>query len=410
MKIVVLNFASYPPSYGPRYRTHILAEEWVKAGHEVQIVCATNCHLASQDYLAGEYIENGVKYLCLRALAYRNSGLRRFFYLVQATVSSLIFAWTHKESCDVVIAASVYQTDNWAASVLAKRWRAVFVRDTRDLWPLTLTTIGKMSQKHPLVILIAIAEQRGIKRANLMVTTLNGSRDYFISKGLPGKKWMFSTQVVSQVESLQVVSENTWISRIASLKSTGKQILMFTGTKSGSTDFNTILKALKSLDNWVGVFIGEGDEETILSTAMQEMPDKVLNIPRISQSEVQIALSMTDVAWTGIPKSQLYDNGISPNKLYQYALLSKPILLAADCKGTFVEEFETGMVVPSEDVDATVSALKMFGALSVDEKKRMGTNGHYFVTKHCSPEIVSESYIQAIEQIMLSQDALRSLA
>jgi len=79
VKIVVLNFSIYPPSCGPMYRTHILAEEWVKAGHEVQIVCATNCHLASQDYLAGEYIENGVKYLCLRAVAYRNSGLRRFF-------------------------------------------------------------------------------------------------------------------------------------------------------------------------------------------------------------------------------------------------------------------------------------------------------------------------------------------
>ena len=400
MKIVFLNFASYPPSCGPKYRTHILAEEWVKAGHEVQIVCATNCHLASQDYLAGEYIENGVKYLCLRAVAYRNSGLRRFFYLVQATVSSLIFAWTHKESSDVVIAASVYQTDNWAASILAKRRGAVFVRETRDLWPLTLTTIGKMGQRHPLVILIGIAEQCAIRGANLIVTTLSGSRDYFIGKGLPGEKWMFSTQVVSQVDPMPNVTDASLIAKIASMKSSGKNILMFTGSKGNAADFKTILSAIRVLDDWACVFIGEGEHDATLNEAMLEMPEQVLNLPKIHKSEIPNALFLADLAWIGFFKSELYSNGISPNKMYEYALSSKPILLGVDCKGTFVEEFEAGMVVPSEDVDATVSALKKFSALSNDKKLKMGANGHAYVTSHCSPEIVSDSYIQAFEQIL----------
>ena len=48
MNILYINHYAGGPAYGMEYRCHYLAREWVRAGHRVSIVGASQSHLRSR--------------------------------------------------------------------------------------------------------------------------------------------------------------------------------------------------------------------------------------------------------------------------------------------------------------------------------------------------------------------------
>ena len=61
MNILLINHYAGSPRHGMEYRPYYLAREWVRAGHQVQIVAAAYSHVRSvQPQVAGEPIDQPV--------------------------------------------------------------------------------------------------------------------------------------------------------------------------------------------------------------------------------------------------------------------------------------------------------------------------------------------------------------
>jgi hypothetical protein len=80
MRILYVNHYAGSPRYGMEYRPYYLAREWVRMGHDVQIIAASQSHIRSrQPQLAGEYrldeTIDGIQYTWFETPGYSGNGV-----------------------------------------------------------------------------------------------------------------------------------------------------------------------------------------------------------------------------------------------------------------------------------------------------------------------------------------------
>lgn len=90
-------------------------------------------------------------------------------------------------------------------------------------------------------------------------------------------------------------------------------------------------------------------------------------------------LNLLDICYIGLKKQNLFKFGVSPNKLFDYMLASKPVIYAVEASNDPVKDAGCGISIPAEDSDAVVEAVSKIKALSAEEVKIMGQNGNDYV-------------------------------
>ena len=130
MNILLINHYAGSPRHGMEYRPYYLAREWVRAGHRVQIVAASQSHVRSVQPDIGtngaaaplDEVIDGIHYRWLPTPAYRGNGVGRVWniacYLAQLWAQSRRLVDEFKP--DVVIASSTYPMDFWVARHIAR--------------------------------------------------------------------------------------------------------------------------------------------------------------------------------------------------------------------------------------------------------------------------------------------------
>ena len=81
MSILLINHYAGSVYHGMEFRPYYLSREWVKMGHEVNIVAASFSHLRQkniemQEEIKEEYID-GIRYVWLKTPAYSGNGIVR---------------------------------------------------------------------------------------------------------------------------------------------------------------------------------------------------------------------------------------------------------------------------------------------------------------------------------------------
>src|SRR5262249_23675292 len=78
---------------------------------------------------------------------------------------------------------------------------------------------------------------------------------------------------------------------------------------------------------------------------------------RIPKSAVQKFFSHMDALAVPFHRSPLYRYGVSPNKLFDYMLAAKPILLAGDASNDLVADSQCGLTVEPDNPAAVADAV-----------------------------------------------------
>jgi glycosyltransferase involved in cell wall biosynthesis len=385
------------------YRPYYLSREWVKSGHGVTIVAATQSHIRTHnpDYkkkVTEEHID-GIKYAWIRTRKYTGNGIGRVLNMldyikgVYNMMPQLI-----KENPDVVIASSTYPLDNYPAYKIAKKLNAKYVYEVHDLWPLSPMELGGYSKCHPFIVIMQLAENFAYKHVDKVVSILPCAEQHMKEHGLAAGKFVYIPNGISQEEknNSESLDEKTKI-----LFPTGKFIVGYTGTFGLANSLETMLFVASILQkDYPGilfVFIGKGPEKENLMELREKLNlANLIIIDAVPKEQIQQVIACFDMCIITWNKQPLYRFGISPNKIFDYMYAGKPIIQAIEAGNDMVADANCGITVEPENPQAIADGILKLYTMSRKEREKLGNNGKQYVLANHAYHILAKQFLEAI--------------
>lgn len=407
MKILYINHYAGSIYHGMEFRPFYLARQWVRSGHQVQIVAASHSHLrARQPVLTeatlDEQIE-GVQYRWYDTPKYLGNGLGR----VKNMLAFLWALWRDARRLakefqpDVVIASSTYPMDIWPAERIAKLAGAKLVYEVHDLWPLSPMELGGMSRWHPFIIWVQWAEDYAYRHADIVVSMLPNVADYVRKKGFPLERLAIVPNGVSLDDwASEIKPLNSELEKaIKSAQTAGESIVAYTGSHGIPNALDTLLDAAALLlkEPFRFVIVGDGHERTRLLNRVRE--EGLLNVQMyepIAKAEVVAFLAKADMAYLGAPRQPLYRFGVSPNKMIDYMMAGVPILFAIEAGNNPIALADCGVELAAENSAALAAAIRQMADLPPERRRVMGENGRRYALAHHAYDVLANLFLNAV--------------
>lgn len=408
MKILYLNHYAGSPRHGMEFRTYYLAREWVRAGHEVNIVAADFSHLRQVNpELAGKHADetiDGIRYTWCRTPKYTGNGLGRVrnIFSFLAKVMGLSKRFLKEWRPDVVIASSTYPLDTVPAAWIAGKTGARLIYEVHDLWPLTPVEVGGMSPRHPFIRLLQWAEDFGYQKADTVVSMLPCAKDYMAEHGMAPDKFVYIGNGVDvdewQGSTAALSPEHT--AKIAELKAQGRFLVGYAGGHGLANALDYLLDAAEELrdDPVAFVLVGDGpDKAALVASAQQRQLSNVYFLPSIAKRAVPAFLAEMDALFIGWHKLPIYRFGINPNKLFDYLMAAKPVLHSVEAGNDLVKEAGAGVSVGAEDALAIADGVRALMALSPEARAQMGAAGRAAVLERHDYRVLAQRFIDCMK-------------
>jgi glycosyltransferase involved in cell wall biosynthesis len=408
MNILLINHYAGSPCHGMEFRPFYLAREWVRAGHNVQIVAAAFSHLrAAQPAIDGSVMDEeieGISYHWYATPSYQGNGVGR----VKNMLSFLWALWRDAHRLvrdfkpDVVIASSTYPMDIWPARRIAKLAKAKLIFEVHDLWPLSPVELGGMSPSHPFIRVCQAAENAAYRDADIVVSMLPNVADYVRGKGLARSRLTIVPNGISLDEwqsGLDTPLRDDVQRVIDSARVAGCSVVGYTGAHGRPNALDNLLNAAALLrsEPVQFVMVGDGHERKRLAERVQaEGLNNVHMFPPIPKSEIPALLNQVQVAYLGAPRQPLYRFGVSPNKMIDYMMARVPILYAIEAGNDPIAEAGCGLTIPAENPQALAAGVLALCGSPPDRLKRMGENGKSYALARHTYDVLSETFLQAI--------------
>ena len=406
MDILIINHYAGSPYHGMEYRPFYLAREWVKKGHRVIILASSVSHVRtnSPKLTSREKIEeiDGIKYIWLKTLRYQGNNIRRALNMLSfvAKVFRCYRSWPPDFHPDLVIASSTYPLDNFPAYYLARRFKARFIYEVHDLWPLSAIELGNMPKWHPFILLMQWAEDFAYHKADCVISLLPKAESHMRKHGLAPGKFIYIPNGIDIEEwnHCDAALPDVHDQALRRLRAGAQFIVGYVGAHGVANALHLILEAAWYLrDRSVSIlFVGTGPEKVNLQRlAVEKGLNHVEFLPSVPKECVPGLLSKLDALIITLKPISLFRFGISPNKLMDYMMAGKPIIQAIDAGNDIVGECDCGISI--RQVEPTAIAQAILKIMSMNQKERLaqGLRGKEYVRKNYDYAILSDRFINA---------------
>jgi glycosyltransferase involved in cell wall biosynthesis/SAM-dependent methyltransferase len=396
---------------GMEFRPYYLAKEWIKQGHRVCIVGGSYSHLRKlqPEVLNDSKIEeiDGIRYYWLKTPGYTSSGVKRFWSMIVFVMKLFKYKKRLVEFIHptVVIASSTYPIDVYPAHSIAKKAKAKLCFELHDLWPLSPMEIGGYSKWHPFILLMQAGENYACRHSDVIVSLLENAKQHLVSHGMRPNKFH---HIINGFSMDKLKNANKQLPQeleqmLEQLKIQGKFIIGYAGGMNPSNAMKTWVKAAMSLNGnkrICFVTVGTGSELNELKIYTSENAlDYIYFYPAIDKDSISRFLEYCDVLYVGFVHSCLHQYGIAANKITDYMLAAKPIILSADVESGVVTKVGCGLTVPAEDSKALKDAIVEIADMDQSERDQMGQNGKEYALRELNYDVLSRKFIQALNGI-----------
>lgn len=408
MRILLINHYAGSVYHGMEFRPYYLSREWVKMGHEVTVVAASFSHLRQkniemQEEIKEEYID-GIRYVWLKTPAYSGNGIVR----IKNILSFLHKLYKYEKQIindiapDAVIASSTYPLDSYPANRMAKKYKAKFVFELHDLWPMSPMVLGNMSKWHPFIMVMQKAEDYWCRNAALVVSLLPDAYKHLVTRGMQMEKYVVISNGISPDEwsdkERNLPEEH--IDVLRKLKEAGKFLVGYLGGHAVSNGLNFLLEAaeiLKDHSDIHFVLVGKGAEKDDLVNRSQTMNlNNITFLPAIPKASVPGLLRKMDVLVFGYVKTPLGKYGSSENKFFDYMMSGRPLIKSSDISNDMIKEANCGYSLPPGDVNGFAEKITHMKLMDPDSLCTMGLNGREFVLENYTYNKLSQKYVDAL--------------
>lgn len=408
MRIMLINHYAGSIYHGMEFRPYYMAREWVNSGNDVVITAADFSHLRKKnpeiEKSFTEEVIDGIKYVWVKTCSYKGNRVRRainmaeFYFKMKLHAKSL----AEKYKPEAVIASSTYPFDIYIASKIAEFSGGRLYFEIHDLWPLTQIDIYHLSTKNPYVKMLQRAEDFAFKNSKKIISILPQADKHITERGFDSSKFVYVPNGVIPSEVIEDIDSRNCeqVKKLTELKNDGYFLVGYTGNHASANALDFFIKAAAKINDAKikFVLVGNGNEkENLIKLADEIAKDKVLFFDPVKKDNMNALLSCIDVAFMGLGKCNLFNYGVSPNKLFDYMLAARPIIYAVEASNNPVRDAGCGLTVNVEDVDSLINAVLTLKSMEPKELYEMGLRGRNYVLKNHEYSALADKYLSAIK-------------
>lgn len=403
MNIWIINETIGSRIHGMVFRPYYFAKEFVELGHKVTIFSGSYTHIFSKlpevkGFYSTENID-GIDYCWIKTPKYgKSQSLGRILNAFTFVAKMFLLRKKRFGKPDAVIVTSPTPFSILNGYWIKKRTGAKLIFEVRDIWPLTLTEIGRLTDKHPFIRFTQFFENFSYKKSDKVVSVLPNAFEHMKNHGLTEEKFVSIPNGIDlgEVKNISPLPEET-LAKIPR----DKFIVTYAGKFGISNNLTSVLEAaetLKSNEKILFLLVGNGPEkENYLKIIAEKGLSNVLILDPVPKSSVQSLLALSNVCYIGLTKSPLFRFGVSPNKLFDYLYSGKPIIYAIEAANDIVAEANCGISIKSENAGEIVNAVLTLYGKTPEELAEMGKRGHEYVIKNHSYSELAKKYLEILK-------------
>lgn len=400
MKVLVLNqFASTPQYSSGAGERFFYLSKYLKKEYSVDVttVSASFNHLFLRSpkvngLFTEEILPEGGSYVWVKVRKYSASSfLFRVLNLFEFAIKLFLLPKRIVSSADVVVVSSMSIFPIFYGLYLKLAKRKKLILEIRDIWPLTPIEIGGFSRYNPYILLLGFTAKLGYKFSDEIVSVLPDF-DKFLSREVNIKKSF--TWIPNGIDVL----EGDSTPKVESKMHKGKFVVMYTGALGDANALHVLIQVASTFsvtDNIEFVIVGNGPKKEELVEAASDI-SFISFMDKIPKSEVANLLVEADCCYHGCRDLNLYQYGISPNKINDYFLSGKPVISASPSFSDPVLLSGGGIHTKAESVDQIRKAILSLKARSTEERDELGMKGYEYVRRVFNYKSLAEQYYRVL--------------
>lgn len=410
MNVLYIDHYAGSDSMGMEFRPFYLAKIWKNMGINTVILAADYSHLRKTNpeisYDLEEKDIEGINYSFIRTRKYEGNGLKRILSMMDFVIKGRKYVdkLIEKYKPDVVISSSTYPMDTYIGQRIKKKTGAKLIHEIHDLWPMSPRVLGGYSKYHPFIFLVQLAEISAYKNSDSIVSILPNTEPYIRSLNI--KTPVFNIPnglMLKENENDFSKNPNPGIEHLTkTLHSNGKFIVGYAGGISISNamdDFVEAMNLLKNSKEIVAIIIGNGilKDELIKKKKVNNL-ENIIFIDNIDKNEVIPTLELMDATYIGSKKSELYQYGVSANKIFDYLLVGKPIINAFHTKHSPLNFVGNTIIAEAENPKSIAEGILKAKNLTDKEKEEIEIKSNAYVLEHHDYKKLSKEFADILKE------------
>ncbi|MDX1545975.1 MAG: glycosyltransferase family 4 protein [Rhodothermales bacterium] len=406
MRILFISNNFPPEVNAPATRLYEHARQWVRDGHDVEVLTSAPNFPEGRVYdgyenrfTTGEV--DRIKVTRVPTYIAPNKGiLRRTLSYVTYMASARWYARRLQQKPDVVVATSPQFFAGIAGYLMSRYQRVPFVLEIRDLWPESIVAVGAL-KRNAVIRFFERLERFLYERAEHIVVVTNAFKRFIVDKGIRPDK----ITVLKNGADLETWGAPLEAAKVAALRRRhgldGKFVVSYIGTIGMAHRADVLLEAARRCPDPDVVFmvVGTGAERAALEArqAALGLPNFRL-LGKVPKDEVRYLMALTDVSAVHLKASPLFKTVI-PSKIFEAMASRTPIVLGVEGETKeILAEAGAGIPIEPENAGALVEAvlrLKREPALYA----RMAQSGYQHVHTHYDRSRLARRYAALLEQV-----------
>ncbi|NPV45213.1 MAG: glycosyltransferase family 4 protein [Firmicutes bacterium] len=378
--IWIINHYAMPPQYEVRVRTNVMAKYLKKWGYKVKIFSASTIHNTSINLIEDKkklFIERSyddLDFIHIKTSNYTGNGFSRILNMLQFPlrfyrVSSKINFPPDIVICD--LAAIFAVIPYW----VSKRFRAKFVLEVRDLWPESIVEYMRLSRKNPIVWFMYKLEKFMYKKADIIIFTMEGGKDYIIDKGWDKDIDMSKIYHINNGVDLEVFNHNKEHYKIDDQDLENKNIfkVIYAGSIRLANNIKKIVDTAqiiqdKGYSDIKFLIYGNGPDRAYLEKYC--LKNKINNIVFkgfVEKNKIPYILSRGNLNILHFEQNSLKKYGASLNKMFEYFASGKPTVSDCEFGYDIIRRYNCGIVTDNANPEQLAKDIISFYSMSKED-------------------------------------------
>jgi glycosyltransferase involved in cell wall biosynthesis len=308
----------------------------------------------------------------VRTTPYTSNGSARILNWISFSVTAFVRG-VRMRPLDLVYGSSPHLLTGLTAWALASVRRVPFVLEIRDVWPKVLVDMGTLREESLIYKVLVQMERFLHRRAHHVVYMAEGVADHLRSLGVRDERMTFIPNGAN-LEDFEPTAERYVLRQHYGFTDV---VAVYAGAHGPANGLDLLLDAAKSLSPNSGVtvlLVGDGVEKARLRARVDD--EHIANVrflDSVPKTEIPDLLSAADIGIHCLADVELFRQGVSPNKLFDYMAAGLPVITnSPGACGDLVHQAGCGYgVAPNGIADALVK----LGALSASERTILGSLG-----------------------------------